>query len=331
MALSVGYDMKSVRLIEDAILTIFDKLGNAKPKRISSLINKLKGKRATIRYLGLINRYQSTDTSDDVEVVFYLNNVQQCERIISDMVPSARVMAVIRGAVFYLAIITLTYLLVISFSRKESWEASKVVSPSKRSTNGADLSSAKREFQKRDVPPETKDNTTEREAEVDDHLKRGDKPEGSQQLSRSEEDRSETEPVQNQPPLNMARMEKIELGELGRIEGLPPKHFEQEDSDGIVLVNMTEPSSLTAISAVRNSQPPLEAGGRWTPSNCYSRCSLAVVMTYRERERNLKLLLQHLHPFLTASMYCLSDVRRGTVDRIIFRSLNNVSGLDYLE
>ena len=43
--LSVGYDMKSVGLTEDAILTIFDELGDANPKRISSLMAKLNGKR----------------------------------------------------------------------------------------------------------------------------------------------------------------------------------------------------------------------------------------------------------------------------------------------
>jgi hypothetical protein len=41
MARSVGYDMNNVRLTEDAIPTIFDKLDNAKPKRISSLIETL--------------------------------------------------------------------------------------------------------------------------------------------------------------------------------------------------------------------------------------------------------------------------------------------------
>jgi len=44
-ARSVGYDMKNVRLTEDAIPTIFDKLDNAKPKRISSLMGKLNRKR----------------------------------------------------------------------------------------------------------------------------------------------------------------------------------------------------------------------------------------------------------------------------------------------
>jgi len=38
LARSVGYNMKSVRLTEDVIRTIFDRLGIAKPKRISSLM-----------------------------------------------------------------------------------------------------------------------------------------------------------------------------------------------------------------------------------------------------------------------------------------------------
>jgi len=45
MARSVGYDMKSVRLTEYVIPIILDKLGDAKPKRISSLMEKLNRKR----------------------------------------------------------------------------------------------------------------------------------------------------------------------------------------------------------------------------------------------------------------------------------------------
>ena len=41
---SAGYDMMSVRLTEDAIPTIFDKLDNAKPKLISILMEKLNRK-----------------------------------------------------------------------------------------------------------------------------------------------------------------------------------------------------------------------------------------------------------------------------------------------
>jgi len=40
MARSVGYDLKCVRFTEDADPAIFDKLGDAKPKRSSSLMEK---------------------------------------------------------------------------------------------------------------------------------------------------------------------------------------------------------------------------------------------------------------------------------------------------
>jgi len=45
MVQSVGYDTKSVRLTEVASPTIFDKLGNGKPKRISGLMEILNRKR----------------------------------------------------------------------------------------------------------------------------------------------------------------------------------------------------------------------------------------------------------------------------------------------
>ena len=45
MARSVGYDIKSVGLTEDAIPTIFDKLDNVKAKRISRFMEKLNRKR----------------------------------------------------------------------------------------------------------------------------------------------------------------------------------------------------------------------------------------------------------------------------------------------
>ena len=44
MTRSVGYDMRSVRLPENAIPTIFHKLGDDKPERISSLMDKLNRK-----------------------------------------------------------------------------------------------------------------------------------------------------------------------------------------------------------------------------------------------------------------------------------------------
>ena len=41
--------MNNLKLTEDAILTLIDKLGHAKPKRISSLMEKLNRKRIFMR------------------------------------------------------------------------------------------------------------------------------------------------------------------------------------------------------------------------------------------------------------------------------------------
>ena len=45
MASLIEYDMNSFRLTEDVIPTVFDKLGDAIPKRISSFMEKLNIKR----------------------------------------------------------------------------------------------------------------------------------------------------------------------------------------------------------------------------------------------------------------------------------------------
>ena len=55
MGRSVRYDMKSFRLTQDAISTIFNKLGNAKLKRISGLRDNLNRKRVNRVILGANN------------------------------------------------------------------------------------------------------------------------------------------------------------------------------------------------------------------------------------------------------------------------------------
>jgi len=48
VARSVVYDTNIVRLTEDVIPTVFDKLGNAKHKQIRSLMEKLNRKRVSM-------------------------------------------------------------------------------------------------------------------------------------------------------------------------------------------------------------------------------------------------------------------------------------------
>lgn len=42
----------------------------------------------------------------------------------------------------------------------------------------------------------------------------------------------------------------------------------------------------------------VKAGGRYEPSECQSRCKVAIVVPYRDRKRNLAIFLRYLHPFL---------------------------------
>lgn len=44
----------------------------------------------------------------------------------------------------------------------------------------------------------------------------------------------------------------------------------------------------------------LEAGGRWYPTKCASWQRVAIIIPYRNREQQLKVFLQNMHPFLQA-------------------------------
>ena len=51
---------------------------------------------------------------------------------------------------------------------------------------------------------------------------------------------------------------------------------------------------------MNNAFPELKKGGRFAPKHCKARQKVAVVFPYRDRERNLFLVLNNLIPFLMA-------------------------------
>ena len=55
-----------------------------------------------------------------------------------------------------------------------------------------------------------------------------------------------------------------------------------------------------SLNEVEEKLKPLgiEFGGRWSPSECKSKFSVAIIVPYRNREENLHIFLKHLHPFL---------------------------------
>jgi hypothetical protein len=44
--------------------------------------------------------------------------------------------------------------------------------------------------------------------------------------------------------------------------------------------------------------PYMQPGGHWFPSTCQTSQRVAIIICYRDREQHLKMLLDHLHPFL---------------------------------
>ncbi|ELU11003.1 hypothetical protein CAPTEDRAFT_120554 [Capitella teleta] len=78
----------------------------------------------------------------------------------------------------------------------------------------------------------------------------------------------------------------------------------------------------------------LEAGGSWYPVNCSSRHRVAIVVPYRDRVDHLRILLEHLHPFLQKQLLdykifvveqdSSAPFNRGMLMNIGFKEANSV-------
>ncbi|KAJ3587300.1 hypothetical protein NHX12_010898 [Muraenolepis orangiensis] len=64
---------------------------------------------------------------------------------------------------------------------------------------------------------------------------------------------------------------------------------------GPVSVHLSAPLSLDQI---RQRNPLVSPGGRYSPPDCEARHHTAIVVPYRNRQTHLRTLLYHLHPFL---------------------------------
>ena len=49
---------------------------------------------------------------------------------------------------------------------------------------------------------------------------------------------------------------------------------------------------------VARVQSTVNAGGVWRPPHCTARQKIAIIIPFRDRDKHLSILLQHLHPFL---------------------------------
>ncbi len=63
---------------------------------------------------------------------------------------------------------------------------------------------------------------------------------------------------------------------------------------GPIAVNLTAPTWME----LEQLHPELNSGGRWKPKQCKARSRVAIVVPYLKRDKNLRIFLQHIHPFL---------------------------------
>lgn len=82
---------------------------------------------------------------------------------------------------------------------------------------------------------------------------------------------------------------------------------------------------IDKIDTIEHSMEELETkfaslspGGRWKPRECESRSRVAIIVPYRDRERHLRLFLNHMHPFLQRQQldYGIYIIEEVTIDLI---------------
>lgn len=59
-----------------------------------------------------------------------------------------------------------------------------------------------------------------------------------------------------------------------------------------------ETHEIPTLDEINLEVTNVKRGGWYRPSNCKSRQNIAVVIPYRDRDTNLRLLLRYLHPLL---------------------------------
>ncbi|XP_061719126.1 beta-1,4-N-acetylgalactosaminyltransferase bre-4-like [Cydia pomonella] len=63
---------------------------------------------------------------------------------------------------------------------------------------------------------------------------------------------------------------------------------------GPILANTSDIS----LDVIKDKYPEVNLGGRYSPPDCLARSRVAIIVPYRDRQKNLATFLNHMHPFL---------------------------------
>jgi len=88
----------------------------------------------------------------------------------------------------------------------------------------------------------------------------------------------------------------------------------------------------TIQELVKKEQKDLSLGGRWAPKTCQARYKVAIVIPYRDREDNLKIFLNNIHPFLSKQqleygIYIVEPIANVTFNRGLLMNIGFVEAL----
>ncbi|KAJ1351837.1 hypothetical protein KIN20_007990 [Parelaphostrongylus tenuis] len=97
---------------------------------------------------------------------------------------------------------------------------------------------------------------------------------------------------------------------------------------GRISINMTQYD----INVLERKYKYLKPGGHYTPQNCKARSRIAVVIPFRDREAHLRILLNHMHSFLTKQKLDYSIIVVEQIDQTMNRAkLLNVGFVEALK
>jgi hypothetical protein len=77
----------------------------------------------------------------------------------------------------------------------------------------------------------------------------------------------------------------------------PADNYSSKLKDGQVEVDERE-ISMPELEKKYSSDFLSDSGGHWKPPHCKSHSKVAVIIPYRNREKHLRLFLNHMHSFL---------------------------------
>ena len=94
---------------------------------------------------------------------------------------------------------------------------------------------------------------------------------------------------------------------------------------------MNESTLIQVEESLKNLS--IRIGGEWSPSECKARDKVAIIVPYRNREKNLNIFLRHMHKFLSKQLieygiFVIEPLSNLTFNRGLLMNIGFVESLN---